>query len=44
MEVIVKVFEDLALNKYKRGSSVVRITKQRGAEYEARLQFVAAKL
>lgn len=39
-----KVFEDLALDKHKQGSSVVRITKQRGVEYEARLQFVAAKL
>lgn len=44
MEVIVQAFEDLAHNKYNQGSSVVRVTKQRGIEYEGRLQFIPAKL
>jgi hypothetical protein len=44
MDVIVDVFEDLALDKHKRGGSIVRVTKQRGLEYEDRLQFIPAKL
>eukprot|EP01127_Copromyxa_protea_P006223 TRINITY_DN16038_c0_g1_i1.p1 TRINITY_DN16038_c0_g1~~TRINITY_DN16038_c0_g1_i1.p1 ORF type:complete len:259 (+),score=56.74 TRINITY_DN16038_c0_g1_i1:3-779(+) len=44
MDTVVNVFEDLALNKHGRGGSVVRITKQKGPEYEEKLVFVPAKL
>jgi len=44
MEVIVQAFEELALDTHNKGGSVLRVTTQRGIEYEQRLQFIPAKL
>eukprot|EP01126_Amoeba_proteus_P001586 TRINITY_DN10473_c0_g1_i10.p1 TRINITY_DN10473_c0_g1~~TRINITY_DN10473_c0_g1_i10.p1 ORF type:complete len:178 (-),score=41.28 TRINITY_DN10473_c0_g1_i10:106-639(-) len=41
MSVIVEVFEELAVDRRGVGGSIVRVTKQRGIEYEGGTQFVA---